>query len=71
MERRYADIGKRIQRKGQVLDMAEKGLSGACQEMDQARAWLREKRLQVQQAPMLGFEAKQADEKIQGLKVSS
>lgn len=68
IERRYNDISKRLQRKLQVLEMTRKGIEGTRDEIEQAREWVKEKLIEVKKPILLGFETKNAEDKIQHLK---
>nr|CAD7605236.1 unnamed protein product [Timema genevievae] len=64
VERRYNDIAKRVQRKVQVLEMAQKGLDAARQEIQQARDWVRDKKGLLESQAPLGYESKAADDRL-------
>lgn len=69
VERRYADIGKKLQRKSQVLDMTAQGIEATRREIQDNREWIGEKKQQARASELLGFESKLADEKVSALKV--
>nr|CAD7429520.1 unnamed protein product [Timema monikensis] len=64
VERRYNDIAKRVQRKVQVLEMAQKGLDAARQEIQQARDWVKDKKGLLESQAPLGYESKAADDRL-------
>lgn len=68
VERRYNDIGKRLQRKAQVLEMTKKGIEDTRNEIDQAREWTKEKSIQLQKSIPLGFESRKVEDKLSALK---
>lgn len=68
VERRYNDIGKRLQRKMQVLEMTRKGIEGTRDEIEQAREWVKEKLVELQKPMLLGYESKNSDDRVQYLK---
>lgn len=68
VERRYNDISKRLQRKMQVLEMTRKGIEGTRDEIEQAREWVKEKLTEIQKPVLLGYESKNADDRVQYLK---
>lgn len=69
VERRYADIGKKLQRKAQVLEMTAHGIEATRQEIEENREWIEQKKQQVKMPELLGFESKQAEERLLTLKV--
>lgn len=69
VERRYADIGKKLQRKAQVLDMTAQGIEATRQEIEENRDWIQQKKQQAQVPDPVGFDSKQAEEKLLALKV--
>lgn len=69
VERRYADVGKKLQRKAQVLDMTAQGIEATRKEIEDNREWISEKKQQARASGFLGFESKQAEEKVSALKV--
>lgn len=68
MERRYADIAKRLQRKQQVLEMTRKGIEDTRNEIEQAREWVKEKIVELRRPTPLGFESHKAEDKLTALK---
>ncbi|XP_018338972.1 PREDICTED: nesprin-1 isoform X6 [Trachymyrmex septentrionalis] len=68
VERRYADIGKKLQRKAQVLEMTAQGIEATRREIEENREWIRQKKQQVKMPELLGFESKQAEERLLTLK---
>ncbi|XP_014483634.1 PREDICTED: nesprin-1 isoform X6 [Dinoponera quadriceps] len=68
VERRYADIGKKLQRKAQVLDMTAQGIEATRREIEENREWIERKKQQVKMPELLGYESKQADERLLALK---
>ena len=69
VERRYADIGKKLQRKSQVLDMTAQGIEATRKEIEDNREWISDKKQQARASGLLGFDSKLADEKVSALKV--
>lgn len=69
VERRYADIGKKLQRKAQVLDMTAQGIEATRQEIEENRDWIQQKKKQAQMSDPVGFDSKQAEERLLALKV--
>jgi nesprin-1 len=70
VERRYADIGKKLQRKAQVLEMTAQGIEATRREIEENREWLEQKKQQIKMPELLGFESKQAEERLLALKVN-
>ncbi|XP_078048160.1 muscle-specific protein 300 kDa isoform X4 [Augochlora pura] len=68
VERRYADIAKKLQRKAQVLDMTAQGIEATRQEIEENRDWIQRKKQQAQLADRVGYESKLAEEKLLALK---
>ncbi|EZA53954.1 Nesprin-1 [Ooceraea biroi] len=68
VERRYADIGKKLQRKAQVLDMTAQGIEATRREIEENREWIEQKKQQIKMPELLGFESKQAEERLLALK---
>nr|XP_033322974.1 nesprin-1 [Megalopta genalis] len=68
VERRYADIAKKLQRKAQVLDMTAQGIEATRQEIEENRDWIQRKKQQAQLADPVGYESKLAEEKLLALK---
>lgn len=71
VERRYADISKKLQRKAQILDMTVQGIEATKREIEENREWIEQKKQQVKMPELLGFESKQAEERILSLKVKN
>lgn len=71
VERRYADISKKLQRKAQILDMTVQGIEATKREIEENREWIEQKKQQVKMPELLGFESKQAEERILALKVKN
>lgn len=69
VERRYADIGKKLQRKTQVLDMTAQGIEATKREIEENREWIEQKKQQVKMPELLDYESKQAEERLLTLKV--
>jgi nesprin-1 len=68
IERRYNDIGKRLQRKLQILDMTRKGIDDTRNEIEHARDWVKDRLVELQRPPALGFESRKADDRLNALK---
>ncbi|XP_076280585.1 muscle-specific protein 300 kDa [Lasioglossum baleicum] len=68
VERRYADIAKKLQRKAQVLDMTAQGIEATRQEIEENRDWIQQKKQQAQLADPVGYDSKLAEEKMLALK---
>ncbi|XP_018395829.1 PREDICTED: nesprin-1 isoform X2 [Cyphomyrmex costatus] len=68
VERRYVDIGKKLQRKAQVLEMTAQGIEATRREIEENREWIKQKKQQVKMPELLGFESKQAEERLLTLK---
>lgn len=69
VERRYADIAKKLQRKAQVLDMTAQGIESTKQEIDENRDWIQLKKQQAQLTEPVGYDSKLAEERLLALKV--
>lgn len=69
VERRYTDISKKLQRKAQVLEMTAQGIEATRREIEENREWIEQKKQQVKMPELLGFESKQAEERLLTLKV--
>jgi len=69
VERRYADIGKKLQRKAQVLEMTAQGIEATRREIEENREWIEQKKQQIKMPELLGFESKHAEERLLTLKV--
>lgn len=70
LERRYADIAKKLQRKTQVLDMTAQGIDSTKREIEGIREWILEKKQQAKMPELLGYASKQAEEKLLAMKVT-
>lgn len=70
VERRHADIGKKLQRKAQVLDMTAQGIEATRREIEENREWIEQRKQQIKMPELLGFESKQAEERLLALKVA-
>lgn len=70
VERRYGDIGKKLQRKSQVLDMTAQGIEATRREIEENRKWIAEKKEVARTSEPIGFESRLADEKLLSLKAS-
>ncbi|KAL0110413.1 hypothetical protein PUN28_013801 [Cardiocondyla obscurior] len=68
VERRYADISKKLQRKAQVLEMTAQGIESTKREIEENREWIEQKKQQIKMPELLGFESKQAEERLLALK---
>ncbi|XP_064211053.1 muscle-specific protein 300 kDa isoform X18 [Tribolium castaneum] len=68
IERRNNDIGKRLQRKLQILDMTRKGIEDTRNEIEQARDWVKARLIELQKPPLLGFESRKAEDRLNSLK---
>ncbi|KZC10894.1 Nesprin-1 [Dufourea novaeangliae] len=68
VERRYADIAKKLQRKAQVLDMTAQGIDATRQEIEENRDWILQKKQQAQLTEPVGYDSKLAEEKLLALK---
>lgn len=66
--RRYGDIGKRLQRKSQVLEITRKGIEDTQREIEQAREWVKTKLVELQKPPPLGFESRKCEDRTNSLK---
>lgn len=71
VERRYADIAKKLQRKAQVLDMTAQGIDSTKQEIDENRDWIQLKKQQATLSEPVGYDSKLAEEKLLALKVQT
>lgn len=69
VERKYGDIEKKLQRKSQVLDMTAQNIEATKREIESNRGWIDEKKRLARVKEPLGFESKQAEEKLLSLKV--
>ncbi|XP_012253400.2 muscle-specific protein 300 kDa isoform X14 [Athalia rosae] len=68
VERRYGDIGKKLQRKSQVLDMTAQGIEATRREIEENRKWIAEKKEVARTSGPIGYESRLADEKLLSLK---
>ncbi|KAL5279677.1 hypothetical protein ACFFRR_003964 [Megaselia abdita] len=68
LERRYNDVGKRIDRKAQLLDVTNKGVEGAKAEIEQIQNWVKEKITELQSPVAMGFDVKSGESRQQALK---
>ncbi|XP_033150837.1 nesprin-1 [Drosophila busckii] len=68
LDRRFADLGKRIERKVQLLDVTNKGVDGAKAEIDQLQKWVKQQIEEVQAPTALGFTPKDAEARQQRIK---
>ncbi|KAK9694281.1 Spectrin repeat [Popillia japonica] len=67
VERKKSDIGKRLQRKLQVLESTKKRIDDTRDEIEKAREWVKEKSAELQ-GPPLGFESRRAEDKLNSLR---
>lgn len=70
IERRFNELGKRIQRKKEVLKSTEKELKDLEADIGQAKQWVSEKESYLRNQPPIGFETKASEERLQLLKVA-
>lgn len=68
IERRYGEMSKRLERKSQVLEMANKGIEGVKDEIEQTRLWVVQKDQELQNPAPIGFDSKAAEDYRQTLK---
>lgn len=68
LDRRYADLGKRLERKAQLLDVTNKSVGGVKGEIDQLQNWVKEKIQELQAPSTLSFEPKAAEARQQAIK---
>lgn len=68
VDRRYNDISKRIARKTQMLESANKAVESVRGEILQLDDWLKNQIAKVQQPQAFGFESNLLDERLQKLK---
>lgn len=68
VERKYGDLRKKILRKCQVLETTAQGIKATKKEIEELRNWISEKKQIARDAEPLGFESKQAEEKLLSLK---
>ncbi|KAF7272974.1 hypothetical protein GWI33_014281 [Rhynchophorus ferrugineus] len=68
VDRRYNDIAKKLQRKNHVLEMTKKGIDDTQNEIDEARAWVKEKLNDLQNPKPLNLESGKVDERLNALK---
>ncbi|XP_012271233.1 nesprin-1 isoform X8 [Orussus abietinus] len=70
VERRYGDIGKKLQRKSQVLDMTAQGIEATKREIEEIREWIDGKKKEARLSGPIGFESKLAEERMLALKAT-
>jgi nesprin-1 len=68
VERRHGDISKKLQRKAQVLDMTAQGIEATRREIEENREWISDKKSLARLSEPLGFESRQAEERLLSLK---
>ncbi|XP_070067953.1 muscle-specific protein 300 kDa isoform X15 [Drosophila takahashii] len=68
LDRRFADLGKRIDRKAQLLDVTNKGVEGAKGEIDQLQNWVKQQIEELQAPTPLGYTPKDAEARQQKIK---
>jgi len=68
LDRRFADLGKRIDRKAQLLDVTNKGVAGAKGEIEQLQLWVKQQIDELQAPASLGFSPKDAEARQQKIK---
>ncbi|XP_008555407.1 muscle-specific protein 300 kDa isoform X6 [Microplitis demolitor] len=68
VDRRYADVNKKLVRKSQVLDMTAQGIEATRKEIEDNREWISLKKQQARTTESLGFECKPADDRVLTLK---
>jgi len=68
LDRRFADLGKRIDRKSQLLDVTNKGVEGAKGEIDQLQNWVKQQIEELQAPKPLGYTPKDAEARQQKIK---
>jgi nesprin-1 len=68
VERRHGDISKKLHRKAQVLDMTAQGIEATRREIQEHREWINEKKRIARASEPLGYESRQAEEKLLALK---
>ncbi|XP_032294435.1 muscle-specific protein 300 kDa isoform X26 [Drosophila virilis] len=68
LDRRFADLGKRIDRKAQLLDVTNKGVDGAKAEIDQLQQWVKQQIEELQAPAALGYSPKDAEARQQKIK---
>ncbi|XP_070139488.1 muscle-specific protein 300 kDa isoform X14 [Drosophila kikkawai] len=68
LDRRFADLGKRIDRKAQLLDVTNKGVDGAKGEIDQLQNWVKQQIEELQAPTPLGYTPKDAEARQQKIK---
>lgn len=68
VERRHGDISKKLQRKAQVLDMTAQGIEATRREIEENREWISDKKRVARSSEPLGYESRQADERLLALK---
>ncbi|KAL7297367.1 hypothetical protein TKK_0009753 [Trichogramma kaykai] len=68
VERRQGEISKKLQRKAQVLEMTAQGIDATRREIEENREWISEKKRIARSDEPLGYESRQADERLLSLK---
>lgn len=68
VERRHGDIGKKLQRKAQVLEMTSQGIEATKREIEENREWISDKKRIARSQEPLGYESRQAEERLLSLK---
>ncbi|KAK2588097.1 hypothetical protein KPH14_004158 [Odynerus spinipes] len=68
VERRHTELGRKLQRKAQVLDTTAQGIEATRQEIEENRNWIEQKKEQARSTEPLGYESKQAEERLLVLK---
>lgn len=68
VERRHGDTHKKLQRKAQVLDMTAQGIETTRREIQENRDWINDKKSIAQSSEPLGYESRQAEERLLALK---
>lgn len=70
-ERRFGDVERRLQRKLHLLQTTHQGAESAAADIALIRQWVAEKTAFVREKEPLGFRSKNAETKLQQIKVSS
>ncbi|CAH1403532.1 unnamed protein product [Nezara viridula] len=68
IERRFNEIGKRIQRKMEILQSTQSELKAIEDEVNEAKSWVSEKADYVKNLPPVGYQAKMCDDRVHLLK---
>ncbi|XP_032455805.1 nesprin-1 isoform X11 [Nasonia vitripennis] len=68
VERRHGDISKKLQRKAQVLETTAQGIEATRREIEENREWISDKRRVARSSEPLGYESRQAEERLLALK---